>query len=90
MILNLTALALASVMQPAPIQAAAPAPRLIGCHPHPGKVMACVHPIGTTAPLPAPVAPATVDSDAPPPKAKVIRFCHPDPSKNRGCIRQIN
>jgi len=74
MITLLSALMVSSAV-PQPAQAA-----IIGCHPNPGKVAACVTPIGTVKRAPV------VEADSAPVER---RACHPDPSKNKGCTRAV-
>lgn len=76
MILTFAA-ALAALTQPAP--AANPQ---IGCHPHPGKVVACVRPYGPAALKAAPAARPKSPNQA-------MRACHPDPSRNKGCLMPV-
>lgn len=80
MIFSLTAWALASALT-APTTSGTAA--LIGCHPHPGKVMGCAIPYGGSK--------ARAQSGKAPPSAPTptgpLRHCHPDPSKNKGCMR---
>ena len=79
MMLTLMTLALSGA-QPAPPTA------LIGCHPHPGKVMACATPYGVSKPSAKKMAEEAAPDQAP---AGAPRHCHPDPSKNRGCMRPV-
>lgn len=87
-LLTTAALALASTPHRAPGPVSAPAARpfsaqVIGCHPQPGKVAACATPYGVVRPEPArPARPARAAQDT-----QAVQFCHPDPSKNRGCTR---
>jgi len=78
MIFSLTAWALASALT-APTASGAAA--LIGCHPHPGKVMGCAVPYGKVRAQGAKGPPPTPAPTGP------LRHCHPDPSKNKGCMR---
>jgi hypothetical protein len=64
-------------------------PQVIGCHPHPGKVMGCVTSSHVVAQQRAkgivPVVQARADDST----ARRMIACHPDPSRNRGCYRAV-
>ncbi len=82
MILSLYALALASAANPIQPDAA----QMIGCHPQ-GKIAGCVTPYGQTRPHSEARDEATRHEKH---EAQVDwRACHPEPSKNKGCLRPV-